>query len=300
MNRKEFCELLVKARKESGVKMKDICKILDIMPTSIYNIERGTTNFNISFAIKYMTTFGCKIILRSEGVKKRIEISDYHDFLNLLKTLKKTYTERELAALIDGSNAIIGAIIRRTHTASIDTFLKLMEAMKYTIELEMSDTTAHTSSTYVEITKSIFESNTEHVAINITKNIFSDLLASPKWYEKHPSLYRQKGQYIKKKFLDNQLKLEEMIDILVNSGYIYSLRITSPDSGTIFSDHLTAYNILSKIYNVHTILGIRNISDYMIKTASDKHLSIDFILQFLIKVGCEIDIKWEIPEIVYV
>lgn len=157
-----------------------------------------------------------------------------------------------------------------------------------------------TSLTYAEIPKSIFESNTEHVAINITKNIFSDLISTPKWYEKHPSLYREEAQHIKKKFLDNQIELDEMIDILVNSGYIYNLRITSPDSGTIFSDHLTAYNILSKIYNVHTILGIRNISDYMIKTGSDKHLSIDFILQFLIKVGCEIDIKWEIPEIVYV
>lgn len=270
------------------------------MPTSIYNIERGTTNFNISFAIKYMTTFGCKIILKSEGVKKRIEISDYHDFLNLLKTLKKTYTERELAALIDGSNAIIGAIIRRTHTASIDTFLKLMEAMKYTIELEMSDTTAHTSSTYVEITKSIFESNTEHVAINITKNIFSDLLASPKWYEKHPSLYRQKGQYIKKKFLNNQLKLEEMIDILVNSGYIYSLKITSPDGGAVFSDHLVAYNVLSKIYDVYTAMGVQNTNDYTIKIGNDKRLSIDFVLQFLIRIGCEIDIKWDTIEIVYV
>ena len=229
MDRKEFCKLLVKARKKSGVRTMEMCSISGLNRDTINRIEKGINNFGLEKILKYLEATKHTVKLQSQNSDKYLMIQCYSDFLGILKEIKKKYTERELATLIDGSDTVIGAIIRKTHSASVDTFLKLMEAMKYTIELEMSDTAIRTVPTYVEIPKfiyesniehilptytkipkSIFESNIEHVALTNTKKIFSELTETPEWYKKNPYLYRQKAQHIKNKFHNNQLTLDKM------------------------------------------------------------------------------------------
>lgn len=94
--------------------------------------------------------------------------------------------------------------------------------------------------------------------------------------------------------------MEEITNILMKLGYIYSVKIISPSKDICFYDYVEAYVLFDKIYDVCKTLNIVDIRAHFVKDLDKMRPRIDFILQFLIKVGCEIDIKWEIPEIVYV
>lgn len=295
MDRKEFCDLLMCAKNKSGVRTKDI---LDsgMKKGTVYRIENTIGNFTLENGLVYISAINHTMRLYARDNKLQVNILCYADFLTLLKKIKKKYTERELAVLADVSDTVIGAIVRKTHIASIDTFLKLMEGMKYDIELEMLDNPNCIKQTDVKVPNSIFETDCKHCAIINVKNFFKNLIETTGWYKKDSFMYPQKAQHLKNKFHQNKLGLEEISKILDNLGYIPSIKIISPDGGAYFSDYATAYEILSKIYNINKTLGIYSLEAHQIKDGSEKRLRIDVIVQFLIKIGCDIDIKWELPE----
>lgn len=43
MNRQEFCQIIADIRKQSTIKMKDICFQMGVMPTAIYRLEKEVT-----------------------------------------------------------------------------------------------------------------------------------------------------------------------------------------------------------------------------------------------------------------
>ena len=54
MNRSEFCNIMLELRKNSNVKMADICANMGVLPTAVYRIERGSGNFEIGKALLYL------------------------------------------------------------------------------------------------------------------------------------------------------------------------------------------------------------------------------------------------------
>ena len=62
MNREEFCKIITDIRKRSSIKMKDICFQMGVMPTAVYRLEKGSSNFemgNMMSYIKSPTPYSC-------------------------------------------------------------------------------------------------------------------------------------------------------------------------------------------------------------------------------------------------
>lgn len=186
------------------------------------------------------------------------------------------------------------------NTIRISTMHKHLEMAGYTIYVDWTMPDLQKVSLQTKQVDSVFFSNIEHRVVSNTNSFFKDFIKTTGWYKRDPYMYPQKAQIVKKKYHNNLLGLDEMTHILINSGCIYDLKITSPDGGAYFSDYTTAYDILSKIYNINKTLEIDNLESHMVKEGGDKRLRIDVILQYLIKIGCDVDIKWELPELVEV
>ena len=84
MERADFCKIISQLRKESDCKMLDICATLGVMPTSIYRLERGSNNFNLDIAIKYLKTINHIILLQCKEHNKIVKLKTYNDLLNLI------------------------------------------------------------------------------------------------------------------------------------------------------------------------------------------------------------------------
>ena len=54
MNRQEFCQIIADIRKQSTIKMKDICFQMGVMPTAIYRLEKGSNNFEMGNMMSYI------------------------------------------------------------------------------------------------------------------------------------------------------------------------------------------------------------------------------------------------------
>lgn len=187
---------------------------------------------------------------------------------------------------------------KKPNDIRISTMHKHLETAGYVICLDWQMPDLQEMSSQVKTIDSVFTSGITHCAITNTNTFFKEFIETVGWYKRNPYMYPQKAQHVKKKYYNNLLCLDEITNILIDSGCIYDLKITSPDGGAYFSDYATAYEILSKIYNINKTLGIDNLEAHKIKDGTEKRLRIDIILQFLIKIGCDIDIKWELPELV--
>ena len=54
MNREEFCKIITDIRKRSSIKMKDICFQMGVMPTAVYRLEKGSSNFEMGNMMSYI------------------------------------------------------------------------------------------------------------------------------------------------------------------------------------------------------------------------------------------------------
>lgn len=244
----------------------------------------------------------CNILTSAQAILKVVIVFPngkiYYNFLSafnyFIRSSYSTECKKKNKGVYDFKNKI------KANTIQISTMHNYLVAAQCTIEMDWELPDLQEISSKTKQVDSVFFSNIEHRVVSNTNSFFKDFIETTGWYKRDPYMYPQKAQIVKKKYHNNLLGLDEMTHILINSGCIYDLKITSPDGGAYFSDYTTAYDILSKIYNINKTLEIDNLESHMVKEGGDKRLRIDVILQYLIKIGCDVDIKWELPELVEV
>lgn len=294
MNRKEFCELLIAAREKSKIKMKTICSTLSVVPTSIYRLEKGGYDFSIKSLLLYLPAINHSLIIEHNGKKQHI-IKCYADILKYIRSIRKTsnYSQQELASLIGVTRVQLSNIESKKSVIHIDTFLKIISIAGDIVKLIYTHATHNVPLPHIY--GSVTISSTQHPAISSTQRFFKDFVSTPMWYRRIPNMYPQKSQHIKKKFENNLLSLEDMTNILLQSGCVCDLKIYSPNKSEYFSSYTTAYDSLSKTYNIDKVFDIQNITDYIVEEKNNKRLNYDVVFQYLIQIGCHITIEWELP-----
>lgn len=137
MDRKLLCTIVKDIRQKSGVPMKTICAMMDVMPTSIYRLESGASNFNLKLLMNYLNAINAQIVLSSVNSKSAL-ISDYEQFVNWLVQTRTqaSYTQRVLAEKTGITYVTIANIESQKNIVTIDSFLKIVEALEYVLNIE--------------------------------------------------------------------------------------------------------------------------------------------------------------------
>lgn len=135
MNRQEFCKIVADIRKQSSIKMKDICFALKVMPTTIYRIEAGENNFNINFMMSYLSVLKTRLTIFTD--KETVVLKDYDQIIQwIVQKRKGAFTQRQLAKILNVTYPTIANIERKTTFMGVDLFLKIIDILGYTIKIE--------------------------------------------------------------------------------------------------------------------------------------------------------------------
>lgn len=136
MNRQEFCQIIVDIRKQSTIKMKDICFQMGVMPTAIYRLEKGSSNFEMGNMMSYIKAL--QHILVIENGQHSYRTNDAQELGSILALIRKekAISQRALAEKAGYSHLTIANIERKITTISIDTLLKTVDVLGYTINIE--------------------------------------------------------------------------------------------------------------------------------------------------------------------
>ena len=136
MNRQEFCQIIADIRKQSTIKMKDICFQMEVMPTAIYRLEKGSSNFEMGNMMSYIKAL--QHILVIENGQHSYRTNDAQELGSILALIRKekAISQRTLAEKAGYSHLKIANIERKTTTISIDTLLRTVDVLGYTINIE--------------------------------------------------------------------------------------------------------------------------------------------------------------------
>ena len=87
MNRQEFCQIIADIRKQSTIKMKDVCFQMGVMPTAIYRLEKGSSNFEMGNMMSYIKAL--QHILVIENGQHSYRINDAQELGSILALIRK-------------------------------------------------------------------------------------------------------------------------------------------------------------------------------------------------------------------
>lgn len=135
MTRKEFSTKLSDIRKSSGVKIKDICMSLNVLPDAIYRMEGGKFNYDTNRMLAYCNALGIKVVLNG------ITVTDYDSLLSTTVKIRKAaeFTQRSLAEVVGISRQAVVYIETQKNTLTIDVLLKICEVAGATILLNRKE-----------------------------------------------------------------------------------------------------------------------------------------------------------------
>ena len=135
MNRTEFCEMMAQAKKESGVTTSELSFTLRMLVGTLRRLEKGVHNFSVEKTVEYLNVLNAELCLEKEGEESH-SIKNYDSFIEWLANARAgQYTQRSLATELGCSYVAIANIERKKSIISIDTFLKLMDVLGYTIKI---------------------------------------------------------------------------------------------------------------------------------------------------------------------
>jgi len=135
MDKKDLCGILAEIRQKSSLKMKTICARMNTMPTTIYRMEKGESNcpmgnvFALAFALDYA------IVIAKEKQTYVCKTND--DFIKWLKTKRSgNISQVQLAERVGVAPTTIINIEGGNNVATIDTFIKIVEALGYSVSIQ--------------------------------------------------------------------------------------------------------------------------------------------------------------------
>ena len=135
MERIEFCDLMVKAKENSGISTSDLSFAIKMQWATLRRFEKGIHNFNMKKAIEYLDILNAKICLIKN--KKKHVIANYTQLLQwCIESRTGIYTQRTLAEAIGCSYVNMAKIETEKSTMSVDIFLKIAEVLDFNIEIK--------------------------------------------------------------------------------------------------------------------------------------------------------------------
>jgi DNA-binding XRE family transcriptional regulator len=136
MNREEFCQSMRNAKEKSGIKFSQLSFQLQVMPTSLHRLEKGSNSFSVKKAIEYLNVTGHAIAL--EG-KHSIVLKSYDLFPLWLTKAREQIAQSELAKRTGITPMTIANVESAKNVISIDFFLKIVDELGYTVNIQEYD-----------------------------------------------------------------------------------------------------------------------------------------------------------------
>lgn len=130
MTRDEFGKLILQCRKDSGMKMIDICVELQTLPQSIYRVESGKCNTNMSFILQLLKVLKFNLLIDGRIFKTEKALA---------KWMKKGRGERtlsEVANFVGINYQMISKIENGQATMMLDTLLKISDLYNSKISIK--------------------------------------------------------------------------------------------------------------------------------------------------------------------
>lgn len=134
MTREEFCNMLASVKVQTGVTTSDIVFGMHIQLSTLNCLEKGKTNFGMQRALDYIRCL--KAYLCIFNSVESTMLTDYDSIIVWLKNARGAeMSQRALASLIGCSYVHLANIETQKSTMSIDTLLKITDALNYSIEI---------------------------------------------------------------------------------------------------------------------------------------------------------------------
>lgn len=135
MNRQKFCELMAGAKESSGVTTSQISFEMKMLLPTLRRFEKGEHNFNMKKTVEYLHTIKSQIVI--SNTDKCFYVKTYDDMVDcLIKLRTNRFSQRQLAEQIGSAYLTIANIERKATVMSIDTFLKIAEALEVDIKID--------------------------------------------------------------------------------------------------------------------------------------------------------------------
>lgn len=135
MDRKEFCDLLVRSREEAGIGKNEMCRRTGFTFVQLQLIEVKSNNFAMDKALHYLNNLDMCLCLEKGGeYQKILSIASISNWLKNAREGK--YSQRALALEIGCTYSTIANIERGSNKVTIDKFLRLTDKLGYTIKIE--------------------------------------------------------------------------------------------------------------------------------------------------------------------
>jgi len=138
MDRLEFCNIVSDYRKSSGIKMKDICFQMNVMPTAVYRLEKGENNFSMSNMFAYLKALGVYIHLYSDIHPIKYKLTSLEHFYSAFMDMRilQKLSQRKIELMLGLSHGIVSSIESKKKNITIDTFLQCVYGLGYQIKIE--------------------------------------------------------------------------------------------------------------------------------------------------------------------
>ena len=138
MTREEFSQLIAEARKNSGIKLVDICADARILPINIERIEKAKHNFGMDKCLAFLRAINCSLNVTYCKITRNIK--SYNDLIVFVLSVRVFVgTQRDFAKRIGVSHGVVGNNERKSVVMSVDTFLKIAKAMQIEIKIEANE-----------------------------------------------------------------------------------------------------------------------------------------------------------------
>lgn len=135
MDRIEFCNLLVRAKEQSGKSTNTVSFDLRMQWSTLRRFEKGANNSNMKKVFEYMAVIDSCLHIVSDNSDKTI--LNYDDLISwITKERNGKYTQRQIAKIINISYVMIANIESRKNSLTIDVFLRIIDALGYTVKIE--------------------------------------------------------------------------------------------------------------------------------------------------------------------
>ena len=140
MTRQEFSTILAEYRKKYGPTIKEICIHSGCLPRDMYRIEKSKHNYNMQKCLDYIKAIGACLELRSGTGEQKI-ITEYNQLVRHVvdERNQSNYTQRSLAKTIGCSYVTLGLFESHKTTLTIDTLLKIGEALGFELNVKQNE-----------------------------------------------------------------------------------------------------------------------------------------------------------------
>ena len=138
MNRIEFSQQLIVQSESAGIDKNELCRLTGFTFNQLTYLENASNNYNINLVCTYLAAIKSKMVLLKG--KKRKVICDFEGFADwMTSTRKLEYTQRALADKAGITYVTIANIESKKHIVRIDTLLKIVDVLGYTIKIENNE-----------------------------------------------------------------------------------------------------------------------------------------------------------------